>query len=103
MRRYVIDTNLLVSRLLLPDSTVSTAVSRAVRDGALLFSNETISELIQVLSRSKFDSYVGKQERQHFIQLLIKISHKITITQKFEICRDPKDDKFLELAVNGNA
>jgi predicted nucleic acid-binding protein len=28
---------------------------------------------------------------------LIKISEKITI------CRDPKDDKFLELAVNGQA
>lgn len=27
----------------------------------------------------------------------------VEIIQSFSVCRDPKDDKFLELAVNGNA
>jgi len=56
-----------------------------------------------VLSRSKFDPYITAAERQQFIRLLGRIAELVTITQTIQACRDPRDDKILEVAVNGRA
>lgn len=47
--RFVIDTNTLVSRLLLPDSLPAKAVHKAISAGDLLFSAETLADLNEVL------------------------------------------------------
>ena len=62
--RVVLDTNALVSRLLLPDSLPARAVSKALDDADLLVSAATLAELADVLSRPKFDRYVTIEERQ---------------------------------------
>jgi uncharacterized protein len=102
-RRIVVDTNTLVSRLLLPRSVPAQAVWRAVEEGRLLVSDPTMAELAEVLSRAKFDSYVSVEERQRFIRLLGRIAELVPILHRVQACRDPKDDKFLEVAVNGEA
>jgi len=38
-----------------------------------------------------------------FLALLVKEATLVEVTQRVKECRDPKDDKFLELAVNGSA
>lgn len=101
--RIVVDTNALVSRLLLPNSVPCRAVQKAVEEGKLLISDATLGELADVLSRRKFDPYVTLKDRKQFIQLLGRISEQVTCVRRIEACRDPKDDKFLELAVNGDA
>lgn len=101
--RFVIDTNTLVSRMLMPDSIPAKAVSYALNNGKILVSDDTLIEISEVLSRKKFDRYVSIEDRQEFIRLLARISENIEIIRKVKACRDPKDDKFLELAVNGNA
>jgi uncharacterized protein len=101
--RVVIDTNALISRLLLPGSIPTRAVSKAVAEDQLLASDDTIMELADVLARPKFDPYVTIRERQEFLRLFNRIAERVTITHALRVCRDPKDDKFLELAVNGAA
>jgi putative PIN family toxin of toxin-antitoxin system len=101
--RVVIDTNALVSRLLLPGSIPGQAVRKAVAEAQLLASDDTIIELADVLARKKFDPYTTVRERQEFLRLFDRIAERVPIVHVIRACRDPKDDKFLELAVNGAA
>ena len=101
--RVVIDTNALVSRLLLPGSIPGQAVRRAVAEAQLLASDDTIIELADVLARKKFDPYTTVRERQEFLRLFDRIAERVPIVHVIRACREPKDDKFLELAVNGAA
>jgi uncharacterized protein len=101
--RTVVDTNALISRLLLPNSVPGRAVSMAVDAGLLLVSESTMNELVEVLSRPKFDRYVSRADRQQFFRLLARVVELVPILCPIQACRDPKDDKFLEVAVNGSA
>ncbi|MCL2635964.1 MAG: putative toxin-antitoxin system toxin component, PIN family [Betaproteobacteria bacterium] len=101
--RLVLDTNLWVSRLLAPQGTAALAVDRALQWGVPLMSVETLQELTDVLARPKFDPYVSVRDRQHFIALLGGVARMVTITHRVAACRDPKDDKFLHVALNGEA
>lgn len=99
----VVDTNVLISRLLAPNSAPAQAVSHAVRHGQLLASDATLEELAEVLGRAKFDRYLSLHERQQFIRLLVRIVEKPPLTHRFSHCKDPSDNKFLDLAVSGMA
>ena len=101
--RIVADTNCLVSRLLLPESVPAKAVRKAVDKGQLLISDATLDELADVLSRPKFDRYVSLEDRQEFIRVLGRVAERVAITSPVKACRDPKGDKFLEVAVSGDA
>lgn len=102
-RRLVIDTNLWISRLLVPGGTAARAVDHGLSWGIPLMSEEALTELSEVLSRARFDRYVSREDRQHFLRLLGGIVRVIPITQRIAACRDPKDDKFLDVALNGEA
>jgi uncharacterized protein len=101
--RFVIDTNTLVSSILIASSITSQVVKSIRQSGFILSSIETLEELREVLSRSKFDRYIDFAIRLEFITQFIQQSELITINESVIACRDSKDDKFLELAVNGKA
>ncbi len=101
--RIVVDTNALISRLLVPESLPGRAVRRAIDTAQLLVSEATLTELADVLSRPKFDAYMSIEDRQEFFRRLSRVVEVVPIIYVVRACRDPKDDKFLELAVNGNA
>lgn len=101
--RFVVDTNTLVSRLLLSGSIPAQAVYKAIKAGDLLFSSATLAELSEVLRRPKFDRYLEPSERDKFMHLLARLAIVVEITHPVQSCRDPKDDKFLEVAFNGRA
>jgi putative PIN family toxin of toxin-antitoxin system len=101
--RVVIDSGVVVSAALLPKSIPRQAVDMAVARGRLLVSAATVVELDEVLRRSKFDRYIEERQRLEFLAALIDRAEAIEILQPVTGCRDPKDDKFLELAVNGSA
>jgi putative PIN family toxin of toxin-antitoxin system len=103
LQRIVVDTNALISRLLLPRSVPGNAVRKATNTGQVLISEATLAEVADVLARPKFAPYVTVQDRQQFIRLLGRVAEMVPITHSIRACRDPKDDKFLELAVNGGA
>lgn len=102
-RRLVLDTDVLVSRLLLPDGTAARAVDHALARGVLLASEETLAELVEVLNRPRFDRYVSIADRRNFLRLLGGVARIVPITHRVTACRDPKDDKFLHVALNGEA
>ena len=68
-----------------------------------MLSEVVFAELTEVLSRQKFDRYVNREEREQFLVLLLQRATLVEVTDAVVACRDPKDDKFLELAVNGAA
>lgn len=102
-RRWVVDTNALISRLLLPTSVSAHAVQKALSSGDLIVSDATLQELADVLGRPKFNKYLSPEERREFFQLLSRVAIRIEVLRPIKACRDPKDDKFLELAINGKA
>ena len=103
MINFVFDTNSIISAHLLPTSIVRAAYNKALEQGVLLHSKDTLSELVQVFFRPKFDKYLPVKERIIAIDLFEKKSFLTDIFIKIEACRDVKDNKFLELALSGNA
>ncbi len=101
--RFVFDTNSVVSALLLKQSISRRAFDRAHESGVLLVSAETLTELADVLRRSKFNKYITEQERHRFLAAYIREATLIEPTDIIRACCDPRDDKFLELAVSGQA
>ncbi len=101
--RCVFDTNVLVSALLFAQSKPAQAFFAALHAGEVLVSADVIVELNDVLGREKFARYVSEEERARFLQSLLHEARLVEIREKVRACRDPKDDKFLELAVNGEA
>ena len=102
-KRFVIDTNVVVSALLTKKSVARDALDKARGLGEILLSLKVIEELVDVLGRPAFNRYIDEEDRIGFLNLLVKESTLVEITEKIKECRDPKDDKFLELAVSGKA
>ena len=102
-RRLVIDTNLWISRLLAPGGVAARAVDHGLAWGVPLVSQATLAELTDVLSRPRFDRWVTRAERQQFLRRLGGVVRVVTITQRVRVCRDPKADKFLDVALTGEA
>jgi putative PIN family toxin of toxin-antitoxin system len=100
---FVFDTNAIVSALLLKNSVSRQAFDRALRDGKIIVSSATMTELNEVLKRKKFEKYVTEEERVQFLTTLVREAKLVEVTETVTDCRDPKDNKFLELAVSGNA
>ncbi|MGD0268080.1 MAG: putative toxin-antitoxin system toxin component, PIN family [Candidatus Sulfotelmatobacter sp.] len=101
--RVVVDTNVFVSRLLRFDSVPGRAAEKAIHQAVLLVSQPTMSELADVLAQAKFDRYVSIEQRLQFIRLIAHTAHFVPIVHPIRECRDPKDDKFLDVALNGRA
>ncbi len=71
--------------------------------GIFLFSDATIAELAGVLARRKFDAYVERSIRDRFLASVLAISERVVIRNSVVVCRDPRDDRLLEVAANGKA
>jgi putative PIN family toxin of toxin-antitoxin system len=103
-RRLVVDTNVFGSAIIFPRSVPRQVVDHALdHDGVVLFSEATMTELAEVLSRSKFNSFVSRTERELFLAQIESAAEFVPIIQLVRACRDPNDDKLLEVALNGRA
>lgn len=96
----VADTNVLISALM--GKRLRIFLDKLVEDKfELIFSEATFEELFAVLDRSKFHNYLLKTDIEEFRELLSYHSQLITTTQTIFACRDPKDNIFLECALEG--
>lgn len=102
-RRFVFDTNVIISAFLFSQSKPRQALDIAQDIGVLILSNSAFAELEEVLSRRKFEKYLTLERRQEFLENFTKTVDFIDVEEKIDKCRDPKDDKYLELAVSGKA
>ncbi|HEX5708004.1 MAG TPA: putative toxin-antitoxin system toxin component, PIN family [Pyrinomonadaceae bacterium] len=101
--RFVLDTNVIVSAVLLPGSTPRRAFDKALDEGKILLSVPTLLELAEVLGRKKLEKYLREEERMRFLVALLKESELVKVTAEVADCRDARDNKFLELAISGKA
>lgn len=103
IRTVVIDTSVLVSAALNEASIPAQAFRRALELFSPVRSEETLAELQEVLRRPKLDRFVSLARRQQFLQGYEQHSIEVPITQTVVACRDPRDDKFLSLALSSHA
>ena len=101
--RVVFDTNVVVSAMLLPLSVPRQALDRAVREGRLLVSAATATELDDVIHLPRFDKYLSEEERVELMTTFVREAELLNVLETVTECRDPRDNKFLELAVSGRA
>ena len=101
--RYVFDTNVIISSLLFEGSKPDLAVRYALQNGNILFSLALIEEIDEVLSRAKFRKYITDDEREEFLDSFVDRGILIEVVDVVRECRDPKDDKILELSLSGKA
>jgi putative PIN family toxin of toxin-antitoxin system len=101
--RFVFDTNAIISAVLIKRSISRRAFDKAISEGELLVSAETIDELNRVLGREDFARYVTEDERMEFLAVLLREARLVEVNVYVGECRDPQDNKFLELAISGEA
>jgi putative PIN family toxin of toxin-antitoxin system len=101
--RVVMDTNVVVSAVLLPGSMPRQAFDEVLERGTLLISLATVAELNDVLRRPRFDPYIHADERLRFLAILVRDAELVEVTEVVTDCRDPQDNKFLALALDGKA
>ncbi|MFZ2725763.1 MAG: putative toxin-antitoxin system toxin component, PIN family [Methylococcaceae bacterium] len=97
--RVVIDTNVIISAVLLPHSISRRLFDFVVLNGELLVSEDTLTELNDVLSRPKFNKYVLEENRLEFFSALVRVAKVVQITQVITACRDSKDSDFYDKSV----
>jgi uncharacterized protein len=102
-KRIVIDTNVYVSRFIRPASVPGLAVVKAVRQDQTLISMPIWEELRMVLQRPKFARFIGPGLLEPYLNDVWMAVQPIAISSPIRACRDPRDDKFLEVAVHGMA
>lgn len=104
--RTVVDTNILVRALIKPQGSVGPVLQRLRRrDYTLLLSRATLDEAVEVLHRPRLrDKYdLSDSILRAALRLLVLRSELVQPDVQIAVCRDPKDDKFLEVAVAGKA
>ena len=100
---WVFDTNTLISALFNENSIPGIALKKARETGTLLISAEIASEYFTVFTRDKFEKYVTLETRIAFIENIIANALIIEPVLKINVCRDSKDNKFLEVAFTAGA
>ena len=100
--RLVVDTNVFVSAALKESSWPGHTIQLIGRYGGLLKSAATEQELLDVLQRPRFAPKIAPIFLDG-VRRLLAAAELVAITESLTLCWDPADDKFLELAVNGDA
>jgi len=103
--RLVIDSNVWIAALISPAGTARQLVDAVLdRDIDILMSESTFAELVSRLDRPKFDRYREPESWGSFLTALVELAlwHEDAGTA-MGTSRDADDDKFLALAVTGQA
>lgn len=101
--RVVFDVNVIISAILFPDSVPGSLVFQSRLRVQPLVSVPLIAELHSVLLRPKLDRYVSRERRQILLAAYLSRADIVPITIAVDICRDPRDNHILELALSAPA
>ena len=100
--RFIFDTNIWISFLITKSIK---GIDRLIFNdkATLLFSNESMTEFIDVTSREKLKPYFTKDDIASLIDLIEEYGEIVEVKSKVDICRDKKDNFLLSLAKDGKA
>ena len=104
--RAVVDTNILVRATIRPLGSTGRVLLRLRQgDYVLLYAQSLLEELVDVLNRPRIrDKYqLTQPDIQAIVALILVRGEAVQPQERIAACRDPKDDKFLEIAVAGKA
>lgn len=101
--RVVLDTNIFVSILIRPGQTFRALLAIVDRQATVLYSTESLTELVAVLRRPKFSPFTDADQIGELTKWIIGTGELVTVDRRVAQSRDAADDKFLSLAVSGNA
>ena len=100
--RLIVDTNVFVSAALKELSWPGNTIRWIGRYGGLLKTAVTEQEVMAVLQRPRLAPKIAPCFLDN-LRRMFAVAEPVTIIEPVTGCRDPDDDKFLELAVNGHA
>jgi uncharacterized protein len=103
VHRVVFDTSTLLAVCIYPSRLPARVFRQALLSCELVVSHATLAELQAVLLRDKFNRWRALDERMAWYDLYAESTKLLPITVNVSDCRDPKDDKFLSLALAANA
>lgn len=100
--RIILDTNIWISFLITKSMK---GIDRLIFNdkAVLLFSDESMTEFIDVTSREKLKPYFTKDDIASLIDLIEVYGEIIEVKSKVDICRDKEDNFLLSLAKDGKA
>jgi putative PIN family toxin of toxin-antitoxin system len=101
MPKVVIDTNLFVRGLLKGPLTVPLMQAWKEHRFKLVTSEKLMAELFEVLARPKFNQYFTKNDVRELGELIYEQAEMVEPTVHVALCRDPKDNIFLDVAIAG--
>jgi putative PIN family toxin of toxin-antitoxin system len=99
----IFDASALVSAALKADSVPERALLRAEEVDVFALSAEVDAEIAGVLGRPKFASAIPLARRERVLEILRRAAVWFEPAVQVTDCRDPKDDKYLELALAAGA
>jgi len=101
--RLILDTNVIISGVLLKGEAIRSLLIYVLNEYQLVFSQTTWDELASVFQRDAFEKMMPLGAR---LRVLAELASKVEVVESTSIvtdCRDPKDNKFLSLAIDANA
>ena len=102
--RVVLDTNALISALILPNSVPAKALRLAAEHFEIIVSQATWQEFEQKIKKKSLEHYfLNTQDRDTAIHAINRVVTHVAVRSVVTDCRDPKDNPFLELALDGKA
>jgi len=102
-KKIVIDTSSLIAACIYPEREPALILKQAILRFQFVASPQTKNELEDVLKRPKFDKWQTLDCRMAWLKDYIDALEIYTPTQFFTNSIDPKDNKFLDIAVASNA
>ena len=105
MLKIVIDTNVLVSGLIKPDSTSELVILMVLNNQVMMFITDDIfKEYEQVLSRGKFGKYLNAKNINSFLSQVKRCAKVVSPKVQVDLVKDdPADNKFLECTLAAEA
>ena len=104
--RVVVDTSILVRALIMPHGSVGPLLLHLRQgDYTLLYAQSLLEELVDVLNRPRIRHkyQLSDEDIEAVVGLILLRGEPVVPKERITACRDPKDDKFLEVAVAGKA
>ena len=99
----VFDASTLVSAALKADSVPERALLRAEETDVFALSAAVEAEIVEVLGRPRFARAIPSERRDHILGVVREAAVWFEPGVHIVDCRDPKDDKYLELALAAGA
>jgi len=100
---FIVDTNCFISANRIKNPTSAHAFNKVLLSGRIALSDSILNEYTEVLYREKLDKYLDETKRQNALIQIKKNSIFFSPTETITDCGDPKDNKFLELALASRA